>query len=57
MAYLDVKTRFPFPPLDIYQHFPESIPWDVQISDLSSFWLDVQCSCTGATGDYVFDKP
>ena len=42
------KTRYPFPP-DRFGHFPDSTPWDTPISELSPWWLRVQCICDAGT--------
>lgn len=42
----------PTPPLpperEAYEPFPEQIPWDTPISELSNWWLLLTCQCMGS---------
>lgn len=39
------KTPYPFPPHDIDSLFPEEVPWDLPIADLSRFSVEIACDC------------
>ena len=42
--------RFGKPPEgDAWPEFPDVIPWDREICDLSAFWLEVTCTCARMT--------
>lgn len=42
------ETPFPVPPRDgALARFPEAIPWTTPIYQMSNWWLEITCSCSG----------
>jgi hypothetical protein len=41
-----VETPFPIPPIDgALEQFPERVPWNTPIFQMSNWWLSVNCRC------------